>query len=82
MGDFDDVAGGYFPAEIVELIDDAGGELGAEICGDEVCLKFVPIDLGLVGDAVEEFFEEACHVRWEASGEGETLNSKFLNGEL
>lgn len=62
MGDFDDVVGGNFPTKVVEFVDDAGGEFRAEIGGDEIRLEFIPIDLCLVGDAVEDLFEEACHV--------------------
>lgn len=62
MGDFDDVVGVNFPTEIVKFIDDAGGEFRAKISGDEVRLEFIPIDFCLVGDAVEDLFEEACHV--------------------
>ena len=47
---------------MVEFIDDGDGLFRVQIGGDEVRLEFVPIDFRLVGDRVEEFLEEACHV--------------------
>lgn len=61
-GGGDDVFGGDIATESAQLVDNGHGEPGAEVGGDEVGLEFVPVDLGLVGDFVEEIFEEACHV--------------------
>ena len=62
-GGGDDVFGGDFATEAPEFVHDGHGEAGTEIGGDEVGLEFVPVDLGFVGDFVEEVFEEACHLR-------------------
>ena len=62
-GGGDDVFGGDLATEATEFVDDGHGEARAEVGGDEVGLEFVPVDLGLVGDFVEEVFEEACHLR-------------------
>lgn len=62
VSDFNHVVGGNFSAEIVEFIDDAHTEFRSKIGSDEIRLEFIPIDLCLVGDAVENLFEEACHV--------------------
>lgn len=65
-GGVDDVVGGDLAAEGAELVDDGQGEARAEVGGYQIGFEFVPVDLGLVGDFVEEVGEEACHVGRES----------------
>lgn len=57
----DDVVSGYLAAEFFKFLDDGAGETDAEVGGDEIGLDVIPVDLGAVGDLVEERFEKACH---------------------